>query len=210
MIRRRETLLLAFVLVFAHHAAPWWLFRYLPAREWYDQLGRNGYANLYDAITGILPLILCCAAPARSGLTLGRWRGQTLQVLAICLVPIALTAIFYRFTSQPFSGGAVGVWLISPAAQDLLFSGYLYGLIDSAFPGPIHGRVRLNKAIFLTAAFFALWHVPNFWGLPASYVSFQLLYTLLGGAWMLLTRQLTGSILPGLGTHMACNFLAWL
>jgi membrane protease YdiL (CAAX protease family) len=63
--------------------------------------------------------------------------------------------------------------------------------------------------VFLTAAFFCLWHVPNFMGIHVSYVLFQLGYTLIGGAWVLLARQLTGSVLPGIATHMAVNFLSW-
>jgi len=131
-------------------------------------------------------------------------------VLGICALPVALTAIIYPFTSRPFQCVRVGVWLISPAAQDLLFTGYLYGLLDAAFPGRLIGRLPMNKAVFITASFFALWHVPNFAGMHASFVSFQLLYTFLGGARILLARQLTGSVLPGIITHMAVNFIAWL
>lgn len=210
MMRKSETLLLALVLVLAFHAIPAWLLRYIPARQLYERLGDNGYATFYDAISGIMPLLLCLGTPLRCGLTLGRWRGHKLKVLGICVLPIILTAVVYPLTSRPFSGGRIGAWLVSPAAQDLLFTGYLYGLLDNAFPGPIHSRIRVNRAVFITALFFALWHVPNFWGLPVSYVSFQLLYTFIGGAWMLLSRQLTGSILPGLAIHMACNFISWL
>ena len=96
------------------------------------------------------------------------------------------------------------------AAQDLFFAGYLYGLFDISFPGVAHARLRINRAVFVTSFFFALWHVPNFWGMSASYVSFQLLYVFVGGAWILLARQITGSIIPGVLTHMAVNFIACL
>lgn len=132
-----------------------------------------------------------------------------MQILGICALPVVLTAIIYPFTSQPFAGGHIGVWLISPIAQDLLFTGYLYGLLEAAFPGTVGKRLRINRAVFLTAVFFSLWHVPNLAGIPVPYVLFQLVYTLVGGAWVLLARQLTGSILPGIATHMAVNFLAW-
>jgi membrane protease YdiL (CAAX protease family) len=115
----------------------------------------------------------------------------------------------YPFTSQPFTGQSIGMWLISPAAQDLLFTGYLYGLLDTAFPGRVNARLPVNRAVFFTAVFFALWHVPNFSGIQPSYVVFQLAYTFVGGAWVLLARQLTGSVLPGIATHMAVNFIAW-
>lgn len=208
--RKREYLLLAVVLVAAFHAIPWWAFNFVPSRAIYDRLGEHGYATFYDGITGVMPFLLCIGSPLRSGLTLGRWQGRGLKVIGICGLPVLLTAIIYPFTSQPFSGGRIGLWLVSPLAQDLLFAGYLYGLFDDAFPGHVHRRCRVNQAVLVTAAFFALWHVPNFGHMPTTYVAFQLLYTVIGGAWMLLARQLTGSIIPGVVTHMACNFISWL
>lgn len=205
-----ECLLLAVVLVAAFHAIPWWVFNFLPRRAIYDQLGEHGYATLYDAMTGVMPFLLCIGFPLRSGLTLGRWQGNGLKVIGICVLPILLTAIIYPLTSRPFSGGRIGSWLVSPLAQDLLFAGFLYGLLDGAFPGRVHRRCPVNWAVLVTAAFFALWHVPNFLDMPPAYVAFQLFYTSIGGAWMLLARQLTGSIVPGVVTHMACNFIAWL
>ena len=207
-MRRGEVLLLALVLVAAYHAIPRWMFDFLPTKTLYERLGAEGFANFWDALTLLVPLILCLAVPARSGWRIGVWQGRGWKVLGICILPIVLTAIVYPFTSQPFKGDRTGVWLISPAAQDLMFTGYLYGLLDSAFPGPIHHRFRVNKAIFLTSLFFALWHVPNFLGIQPSYVVFQLVYSFIGGAWVLLTRQLTGSVLPGIATHMAVNSIA--
>ncbi|MCH7632025.1 MAG: CPBP family intramembrane metalloprotease [Planctomycetes bacterium] len=209
-LRKRECLLLAVVLVGAYHAIPWWGFRFLPSRAIYDRLGEDGYATLYDAMSGVMPFLLCIGFPLRSGLTFGRWEGRSLKVIGICLLPIVLTAIVYPFTSRPFNGGRIGLWLVSPLAQDLLFAGYLYGLFDEAFPGHAHRKCRVNRTVLLTAMFFALWHVPNFLGMAPTYVAFQLFYTIVGGAWMLLARQLTGSIIPGVVTHMACNFVSWL
>jgi membrane protease YdiL (CAAX protease family) len=205
-----ETLLLALALVAAFHAVPSWVFAFLPRRQMYEALGEQGYGTLYDTATGVLPLLLCLGAPLRCGFRLGVWKDRTLKVLGVCVLPVILTGIIYPLTSRPFSGYPIGCWLVSPAAQDLLFTGYLYGLLDVAFPGPIHRRVRVNRAVLITAVFFALWHVPNFFGISTAYVCFQLLYTAIGGAWVLLARQMTGSILPGIATHMAVNFIAWL
>ena len=210
VLGKAESLLLAIVLVAAFHAIPAWLLRFLPARAIYDRLGANGFGTLFDGISAVMPLLLCLGARVRSGLTPGRWKGQTLKLLGICALPVALTAAVYPLTSRPFSGQRVGVWLVSPLAQDLLFAGYLYGLFEATFAGDVHPRFRIRRALFVTAAFFALWHVPNFDDMAASYVTFQLLYTSVGAAWMLLARQLTGSIIPGVATHMACNFIAWL
>lgn len=112
---KTECLLLAVVLVAAFHAIPWWAFNFLPRRAIYDRLGENWYATLYDAITGVMPFLLCIGLPLRSGLTLGRWRGRSLKVIGICVLPVLLTAIVYPLTSRPFSGGRIGLWL---AAQE--------------------------------------------------------------------------------------------
>jgi len=205
-----EALALAVVLVVAFHAIPDWIIRIVAALGHRPQLSMKGWANLYDGLSGIMPLILAAATPRRSGLRIGNWSGCTAKVIGICALPVVLTAVIYPFTSQPFKGDRIGCWLISPAAQDLLFTGYLFGLFDRVFPRAAHPRIRIRSAILVTAAFFCLWHVPNFLGISAGYVAFQLVYTFIGGAWLLLARQLTGSLLPGLVTHMAVNLIGWL
>lgn len=211
-LRRPEILAVALVLVAAHHAIPDALFELAYRTRWmafYELLGQGNAGTLYDALQGVFPLILCLAASLRSGLRLGDWRGQTWKVLGLCAVPVALVAAISPFTSQPFAHDRIGCWLVSPASQDLLFSGYLYGLLAMAFPARVHGRLPLTWAMLLTAMFFSAWHTPNFLSLAASFVAFQLLYTFLFGLWFLIPRRLTGSILPGILCHMASNFVAW-
>jgi len=208
--RKVEVILLAVVLVAAHKAIPYWLlWRILPSSVIHHEFCRHGYGNFSDALSVIMPLLLCLGTATRSGLRLGTWRPRTWRIICVCALPVALTAIVYPFTSQPFTGDRIGCWLISPAAQDLLFGGYLYGLLNVTFPGCISSRVRLSKAALLTAAFFSLWHTPNFLQIGAAFVTFQLLYTFVGCVWILLTRQWTGSILPVVISHMAANFVSW-
>ncbi|MCP3980219.1 MAG: CPBP family intramembrane metalloprotease [bacterium] len=207
---RAELLLLATVLVAAYHGVEYWLVaRVLPGREWYERFGPHAMANIRDGLSLIVPLLLCLGAPRRSGLLLGEWRGKVGRVLAICTVPVVLTAIVYPLTSRPFTGGAVGMWAISPTAQELMFSGYLYGLFGLAFPGRA-GRLPVDRAVLIAAAFFAAWHLPNFASIHPGYVVFQLAYTFAGGAWTMLARQTTGSILPCVLTHSAVNFVSWM
>lgn len=200
---------MALVLVAGFHAVPVWIMRLLPARSLYENLGPNGYGTLWDGLSMAMPLLLCLGAPIRSGLTLGMWRGRLPRILGVCLLPMILTAAIYPFTSQPFTDDRIGGWLLSPPAQDLLFSGYLYGLLHAAFVGQSDRPRHINRAVFLTAAFFSLCHVPNFVGIAPGYVAFQLVYTFAFGAWILLARTLTGSILPVVATHMIANFIAW-
>lgn len=205
---RTETLLLALVLVAAFHAIPRWLARFLAGTDWCKEMSEDAFSTFYDALSGVMPLTLCLSAPVRSGLGLGRWQGRIWKVLGVCALPVALTAVIYPFTSMPFKDTPIGTWLISPAAQDLLFTGYLYGVFVAVFPGRLSGKVSLEKAIPMTALFFALWHLPNFAGLPVGYVVFQLIYVFIGGVWVLLARQMTGSLWPGVLTHMAVNYVA--
>lgn len=188
------------------HAIPQWVFGFLFQREIFEALGANGYATFYDAVTGVMPLLLCFGAPLRNGLSLGRWRGAGLQVAGICALPVVLTAIVDPFTSQPFSGGPIGIWLVSPLAQDLLFVGFLYGLFEEVFPGEVFPRFRINRSMLLTAAFFALWHVPSFANMAPAYVALQLLYVSLGAVWRLQARRLTGTSFP----ESSCIWLATL
>ncbi|HKQ50689.1 MAG TPA: CPBP family intramembrane glutamic endopeptidase [Phycisphaerae bacterium] len=208
--RRWETLALALALTASWHAIPSWLLgSYLPARSWYDRWGIEGYSAIRDCIASVMPLLLCFSTPVRSGLVIGQWKGCSIRVLVICLVPIILTAIVYPLTSAPFKGQPHSMWTISPLAQDALFTGYLYGLISERFSGKIRIGLSVPIAVFITAAFFSLWHVPNFQGIGAAYVAFQLIYVFIGGAWTLMARVMTGSMIPGVLVHMAVNFIAW-
>ncbi len=209
-LSRREVLLLALALTAAHHAIPSWLLWWvLPGRAIYDRFGPDAFSNIHDALSGLMPLLLCLGAASRSGLTLGKWKGQVWRVIAVCVPPIVLTAIVCPFTSRPFTGDRVGSWLISPLAQDLLFMGYLFGLANAAFPGRCVRRIPLDKAVLITAAFFSVWHIPNFLGIGAAFVCFQLTYTFIFCVWILLARQWTGSIIPVTLTHMAANYISW-
>ena len=205
-----EVLFVALTLVVAHHAIPTWLlWRVLPGLRIYQRLGPEAFSNIHDAISGIMPILLCLGAASRSGLKLGTWRPRIWRIIGVCTLPAILVAIVNPFTSQPFTGGRIGGWLISPPAQDLLFMGYLYGLIHAAFPGRIAARVPLDKAVLITAAFFSAWHIPNFLGIGPAFVIFQLFYTFLFCAWISLTRQWTGSVIPVMLSHMAANFVDW-
>lgn len=208
---RLEVLGLGIVLVFAYHGIQRLLFFYvLDSERIYRDYGETAWRYAYDLAALVMPLILCLVTPKRSGLVLGNWRGHWRRTVGVCMVPVVATAIVYPYTSQPFTGGTAGGWLISPLAQDLLFAGYIYGLIGKTFTGSIDRRGIINSAVVVTALLFSLWHTPNFSGIAPAYVTFQLLYTFAFYNLMLLPRRWTGSILPVVITHMAVNFLAWM
>jgi membrane protease YdiL (CAAX protease family) len=167
-----------------------------------------GEQNAFDLWALVFALILAGPSPKRSGLLPGDFVKHWWKVLIVCAVPILLTALVYpRLAVRPFAGAAVSMWLISPLAQDLVFVGYLYGRFAERFPEPF--RFPLNVPLIVTALFFCLWHVPNFFGMPAGYVVFQLSYVFVGTLWMGMTRVWTGSMLYITVVHMAVNFIAW-
>lgn len=213
-MRPWEALGLAVVLVAAHHTIPYTFFYHVVYRAgWrslYDLFGEGNFATLYDAAYGVFPFLLCLTAPGRSGLRLGKWRGHTWKVVGICIAPAVLVAVTNPLTSRPFIGERIGCWLVSPATQDLLFSGYLYGFMAAAIPGRISRYLPLPWSMLIIAMLFSAWHTLNFLCFTATFVAFQLFYTFLFGLWFLIPRRLTGSILPGILTHTACNFIGWM
>jgi membrane protease YdiL (CAAX protease family) len=164
----------------------------------------------YELVLLLLGLALVLPTRRRSGLQIGRLRQYRLRVLMISLLVIGTVAVVYpNLPTRPWAKASPEMWTLSPFVQDLIFVGYLYGRLLRAFPGYVHPAVPLDRALCIVVAFFAFWHVPNFFVLPAGYVFFQLLYTSVGAIVPGLTRQWTGSIFPVVFLHSATNFIAW-
>ncbi|MET0396800.1 MAG: CPBP family intramembrane glutamic endopeptidase [Longimicrobiaceae bacterium] len=207
---RAEALALAVVVTVAAHAIPGW---YIFGRLWTrDVFGVHAipWGTFHSLLCLLFGLLLAAPTWRRSGLVLGDIRTHWRRVLPVCGGPVLVAALVYpRLPVRPFADAGIDMWLISPLAQSLVFIGYLYGRLDTAFPGLIHRRLPIRRSLAITAAFFALWHVPGFANMPAWYAAFQLFYT--GVAYLVpaLSRQWTGSILYVLAGHMAINFIAW-
>ena len=203
-------LAVALVVTFAARAIPSW--RAL-GEVWRDQLRGDAvmsYELFHDLVLLGLGACLALSAPRRSGLRIGAVRDHWRAVLLVCAVPVLATALVYpNLPERPFAGSSWSMWLISPLAQDLVFIGFLYGQLDRVFPGHVHPRVPVSRALVLTAAFFALWHVPNISGVSAGYLLFQLAYTSAGLIVAGLSRQWTGSIVYCTMVHSAVNLIAW-
>lgn len=172
------------------HSLPW---------EWYVSIIMAGAA-----------LLLALSAPQRSGLRAGTIRRDWRRVLLVCGGALLATAVVYpQLPVRPWANASITMWTVSPVAQELLFFGYIYGRLNESFPGYVHDRVPVARALLLTAAFFALWHIPNFFSLPFAYFIFQLFYTGVLAIIPGLARQWTGSVLYGILTHAGVNFIAW-
>ena len=206
--KRFGILMLAFLLIVASRTLPLRLACFAYYNEW-EIVARLGYPAVYDLSFLAFSLLLIAHDPVGYGVRVGSIGTMWRRVLLFCGGPLIITAIVCSQISTPFSGGPITDWLISPIAQDLLFAGYLYRHLSEHFPGLVHDRLPIAKAILITAGFFALWHVPL---LPmenvGAFIWFQLLYTFVGACLMGLVRQWTGSLVYGTLAHMAGNAIA--
>jgi membrane protease YdiL (CAAX protease family) len=207
---QREDLVLALVLTIALSVVPRWrVFAQAWVRDFAGlrALSWESYASILLVAAA---LVLALTAPQRSGLRVGAIREHWRGVLLVCGGAVLATALVYpRLPVRPWDDAAITMWTLSPVAQQVFFFGYLYGRLDVTFPGHVHARVPLARALLLTTAYFALWHLPNVFTLPLGYVAFQLFYTGVLAIIPGLARQWTGSIYYGVLAHVGVNFIAW-
>ncbi len=213
---RAEWICLAFVITFAACAVPYWawvlVYPNLP-NEAQVFLGRTvGMENTIYLAELVFGLALAVPTWQRSGLRLGKWRGRGRGLVLVCILPALIAGALYALLPErPFHKSGVGMWLISPLAQDLVFMGYLYGRFEELFPEYLHPRLPLRWALVLASVFFALWHLPNMAheSIGVRFTLFQMAYTFVGGCFVGLSRQWTGSMLYFTCSHMLINAIAW-
>jgi membrane protease YdiL (CAAX protease family) len=205
--------MLAFVITLASHGVPWWL-HFLTYPRLADGLNLHQDYTLsrayFDTLSLLFGLCLVAPDPWRFGLRIGEIDRYWRRVLLLGGGTIAVGFIGCACLTLPlWMGDWVGLWLISPLAQDLVFVGFLYAFIEESFPGYVHPRLPVTKTLVITATFFSFWHVQNFFYSPALFTWFQLGYTFLGALCIGLTRQWTGSMLYATIAHTSGNFFAW-
>ena len=171
-----------------------------------------GHAGQHSIVLLAFGLLLTLPTWKRSGLRIGNIGAHWKAVLIVCGVPVLATALVYpQLGEQPFARSDAEMWLISPLAQDLVFMGFIYGILEGAFPKYVHPRVPVRRALLLGALAFALWHLPNlFSSMSPAFVAFQLLYTSTGFVLTGLSRQWTGSLLYATLSHSGVNCVVWL
>jgi membrane protease YdiL (CAAX protease family) len=207
---QREELALVLVLTITISLFPRWRvfeqawvqnFAGLKALPW------HWYVSILFVAAGLL---LALPTRRRSGLRMGSIREHWRGVCLVCGGAVVATALVYpQLPVRPWADASMTMWTLSPLGQQLIFNGYLYGRLEQTFPGYVHPRIPLARALLLTVCFFAFWHVPNFFSLSFAYVLFQLFYTSVLAIIPGLSRQWTGSIYYALLTHSAVNFIAW-
>ena len=171
-----------------------------------------GHAVQHSLVLLVFGLLLTIPTWKMSGLRIGTIRQHWRAVLIVCGIPVLLTALVYpQLGERPFARAGAEMWLISPLAQDLVFMGFTYGILESAFPKYVHPRVPVRRALLIGAVAFAAWHLPNlFSAMSPAFLAFQLLYTSAGFVLTGLSRQWTGSMLYATLSHSGVNFIAWV
>jgi membrane protease YdiL (CAAX protease family) len=178
------------------------------SESWRERIGQHNYTDLLHLIVALLIVI---ANPQSSGLGPGHFGRHWKLLSLLMIVPPAIAAIVIpRLPERPFAGHEIGAWLLSPVAEELLFTGFLFGQLIRHFPNPISPRLRVPVAVILTAAFFSLHHVWNLTSskMSVNYAVFQLSYTFVGGLIHALIRYWSGSIWYAVLVHMAVNWIA--
>ena len=215
--RRADCLVVALVVTFASHAFPEWVDS-LTYRWAYDLLAKSvdpasvhpALCNYFYGLQLLFGVLLVAGSPRRHGLRIGEIGRYKYRVLLVCGGPLIVAWVGCQFVDIPvWMRSCVGVWLISPLAQDLVFVGFLYTILRESFPGHLHRRVPIDKGLLLGAMFFSLWHAWNFRDTDAGFVCLQMCYTFAGGLLVGLTRQWTGSLFYVTAVHMGGNFLGW-
>ena len=204
----REGLSIGVLVTIAFVTTPQWLgwytFRLLP-ETWRTDVNWEWYG---DVLQMLFALLLVLSTPRRSGLRIGRIRQHWWKVLIVCGgIPLVWYAVMQFLPPSPFEFITASHWIVSPGAQELVFTGYLYGHFERVTTANVYRRIPIRGALVLTALFFSLWHVQNFLWLPAGWISFQLGYTFVGMMIYGLSRQWTGSAFYCFIPHMIVNAL---
>ncbi len=129
--------------------------------------------------------------------------------------PLLVLSVYPVLTLKPYHAfhWPMAWWLLGAAAQEFLFSGFIYGQLLAMFPAPAEGPgASFSAAALITAFLYMLYHWPNLrsteHGMTLSFVQFKLLYAFLGCLWMLNVRRWSNGIWLGVLNHVLVNWLA--
>ncbi len=160
----------------------------------------------YPIVVLAIGLALTLWAPRRFGLVPANTRKNRRVISTIGGVMAVVACTTMLFMSTPFYGGTMAYYLIVPLAEEVLFRGFLFAVIDDAFPRRVRiGRYDVALAVFITAIAFGLWHLSGLRWPTSGFTWFQLFYTTIAGLGMGIIRQATGSIWGSWGVHFIVN-----
>jgi hypothetical protein len=163
----------------------------------------------------IFAFLLCLFTFQSSGLTFGGkagWRRHWLAVFFFFVLPLVLCAILYPLLGgkpAPGHGKLLAFWLVTPVAEQLLFSGFIYGQMQAVFGKPSQAVAgAFSAAPIVTAFLFALYFWPELRNANES--GSALLHMILAfiySAWILNLRRWTASVWLCVLNHVLMNVL---
>jgi membrane protease YdiL (CAAX protease family) len=157
-------------------------------------------------------VLLCAWTPRACGWRLGetaRWQRHGLAIAAVWVTtPLATIWLYAPFTDRPFCGYGIQFWLVETVAQELIFPGFVYARLVELWGEEREGwRGAFSPPMLILAVLFASWHWYNITFFTGAYVTAQIIYTFIGGWLVYQTRRWTGSLLPGIASHVVVNYL---
>jgi membrane protease YdiL (CAAX protease family) len=167
--------------------------------------------NALPLVGAVAVLLLVFWSPDAFGLRLGSHR----RVWWIYLACGALYAIYWlwgwqAFPNEVLSPAQPSYYLLTPFTEELLFRGFMYGVLVDMYPSSEASARWISKPVLFTAILFGLWHSGWIfivgWGWGLGYVAF----TFLAGLVMGYVRRRSGSVLGPFVMHAVGNFIVGL
>ncbi|MBY0369133.1 CPBP family intramembrane metalloprotease [bacterium] len=98
------------------------------------------------------------------------------------------------------------ILVFTPLAEEWLFRGWLYSVVERIAPGLATATNPLPTAAWASALGFSAWHLQNLAFFPTDLVIFQVAYAFPLGLWLGWLRWKTGSLWAPLTAHALVNF----
>lgn len=184
-------------------------FHWIPVHWWHHVghlFGRLPEPWPYRLSSLSLAVLLTIWAPRTFGLIWARTWTAHRMVTIVGGGMVAVAIVGMLFIRVPFYGGSSAIFLCVPLAEELLFRGFLFAVLDDAFPRKwSFGRLRLSIAIVVTAFAFGLWHLGGLRMPTDGFIMFQVIYATIAGLLLAIMRENTGSIWAPWVVHFVVN-----
>ncbi len=157
----------------------------------------------------IMAAMLTVWSPVAFGLTWGdTWKARRI-VITVSGVMTAIACAAMLFIRVPFYGGSNTIFLTVPLTEELIFRGFLFAVIEDAFPRRWKiGRYSVAPAVIFTAIAFGFWHLGGLRWPTDGFIWFQVFYTTIAGLGFGVMRQATGSLWAPWLVHLVINVWA--
>ncbi len=106
--------------------------------------------------------------------------------------------------------GSPDAYLVAPFREELLFRGFMYGVLVDMYPSSEASRKWISRPVLFTAILFGLWHLGWIGSIGWGWGLAQVGGTFLAGLVMGYVRRRSGSVLGPFIMHAVGNFIVGL